>query len=72
MRAYICDVIGSGTEIDPFRPAAIDGLGIKWTAVDGRSDATSGDGVMMIECDPTPAQHTEITSSGQVEYVGEY
>lgn len=72
MRAYICDVIGSGTEDDPFRPAAVDGLGIQWTAVDGRSDATSGDGVMMVECDPTQDQHTEIMNSGQAEYVGEY
>jgi len=70
MRFYVCDLIGAGTEDDPFRPAAA--LYVRtWTAVDGRADPTVGDGAMLVACDPTPEQHAAMIADPRIDHLAD-
>lgn len=66
MAVYICDIIGDGTAENSFRPA-IDEYGLAWSAVDGRPDATSGAGSMLVFCNPAPDQAALIAVDERIE-----
>ncbi|MBW7836843.1 MAG: hypothetical protein H3C28_09460 [Sphingomonadales bacterium] len=66
MTVYVCDVIGTGTDDDSFRPA-IDNHLKGWSAVDGREDATQGTGSMVVFCDPTPEEAAAIAADSRIE-----
>ncbi len=59
MRYYFSSVIGDGSEDNPFTPI-IEKHTSNWRAVDGRSNPKSATGVMLVECDPTGAEHSAI------------
>ena len=65
MAVYVCDVIGEGTDVDPFRPAIDDHLK-GWSAIDGREDPTQGTGSMMVFCDPSSAEADTIAGDGRI------
>ena len=66
MAVYVCDVIGDGTDVDPFRPAIDDHLK-GWSAIDGREDPTQGAGSMVVFCDPTPEEAAAIAADARIE-----
>lgn len=66
MAVYICDIIGDGSEDNSFRPA-IDDHVTDWSAIDGRADATSPTGSMLVFCDPTPEQAEMIAADPRIE-----
>lgn len=52
MAYYLSRVIGDGREPETaFRPAVTE-YTRKWSAVDGRLDATKADGWMLVQCEP--------------------
>lgn len=50
-RRYLCPVVGSGSEGDPYRPAVADVLPAGWGVEPGP------DGQMIVHADATPEQH---------------
>jgi hypothetical protein len=59
LRCYLSSVIGDGSEDNPFSPAVAEHI-LNWQAVDGRGNPLSATGVMLVECDPTGAEHSAI------------
>lgn len=68
MAVYACDVIGMGTEDDPFRPAVDDHMK-GWSAIDGRVDPTQAAGSMLVFCDPTPEQAAAMAADSRIEVI---
>ncbi|RIK92486.1 MAG: hypothetical protein DCC73_11935 [Proteobacteria bacterium] len=68
MAVYACDVIGTGTDDDPFRPAIDDHLK-GWSAVDGRADPTQATGSMLAFCDPSPEEAVVIAGDARIEVI---
>ncbi len=66
MTIYVCDVIGTGTDDDSFRPAIDDHLK-GWSAIDGREDVTQGAGSMVVFCAPTPEEAAAIATDPRIE-----
>lgn len=69
MAVYASDIVGDGTESNPFRPAVADVGDLAWSAVDGRSDATQPEGSMLVFCDPTPDQAATLAKDPRVELI---
>lgn len=69
MAVYVCDIIGTGTEFDPFRPAIAEYL-TDWSAEDDREDPTQPTGTMKVVCYPTPEQHAAMIADPRIRYVG--
>lgn len=67
-------MIGDGLDpdVNPFRPALVDIVtDIAWSATDGRTTHNQPGASMLVNCDPTPVQHTLIIADARVEYIGE-
>lgn len=68
MAVYICDVIGDGSPENTYRPAIAD-YTVAWAAVDGRADATSAFGSMLVFCDPSPLEADLIAADPRIERI---
>lgn len=68
MAVFICDIIGDGSDADSFRPAIDDHIK-GWSAIDGREDAASAVGSMLVFCDPTPEQMALIAADPRIEQI---
>ncbi len=66
MPVYLCEVIGAGTEDNPFRPAIAD-YPVRWSLLaDGRADQTKTAGTMRVRAETTPEQHAEIVADPRI------
>jgi hypothetical protein len=68
MAVYICDVIGDGTAENAYRPAIAD-YAVAWSAIDGRADATSPIGSMLVFCTPDPLEAELIAADPRIERI---
>ena len=69
MPSYLSDVIGSGTDADPFRPALSDHV-TDWQAVDGRTDVSQVGQAMIVECEPSDLEHAAIIADARNDLLG--
>lgn len=67
IRFYVCDIIGTGTDADPFRPA-LHGV-VDYGADDGRLDRTQAGGWMIVWCDVTDAEHATLITDSRVRWI---
>ena len=60
MGAYLSQIIGTGTDADPFRPAMADYTTCGWSMVDGRNNITTPGGSGLVYA--TPVIQSEIAA----------
>lgn len=60
MGAYLSQIIGTGTDLDPFRPNLADYTTCGWSMVDGRNDMTVAGGYGLVYANPVIS--SEITA----------
>lgn len=69
MRFYLSKLDGSGVEDDEFRPLVSGFISGAWSAVDARSNVLSQAGWMLVQCDPTGAEHTALAAATGIKYL---
>jgi hypothetical protein len=68
-RWYLAEIVGIGSEADPFRPASADPVSANWSAVDGRADSTDGIGWLLVRADVSTVQHATLTADPRIQYL---